>query len=63
MDISVRAIFTDLFRKAFKLTDCTTKYDFWMNYLKKVKMLNMDYKMMHYMWMAGHIAEVGLNTP
>lgn len=33
-----------------------------MNDLKQVKILNMDDKVMHYIWLECHIAEVGDNA-
>lgn len=54
-------IFNALFRKIFEPAEETPKYDLQMNYLKQVKKLTVDNKLMHYRWLTDHIAKNGEN--
>lgn len=63
VEISLSVILWALFGEAFEPTKETLKYDFLMNDLKRVTMLSVDDKMMHYRWVASHITEAGENFP
>lgn len=57
VDISVRAILRALFVEVFIPPEDTSEYYFQMNDLKRVKMLSVGDKIMHYRWIMGHNAK------
>lgn len=57
IDISEKTISRVLFGTKFKSQIELLKFDYQMAYLKKVKQLILEYKLMHFKWLAYHIAE------
>lgn len=62
IDILKKAIFKSLFRDDFEPPIKTLEFDHSMLELRKVKMLSMEVKLMHYKWLADHIIEVNERT-
>lgn len=62
MDISSRATSRAFFTNVFEMIEETPKFDFWMNVLKRVKIICMDDKVMHYSWLVGNISKESENS-
>lgn len=56
-DISIKAISNALFGETFELVDETPEYEYLIKDFKQVNKLPIDDKVLHYTWLADHIAE------
>lgn len=63
VEISIRPNSNALFRDVFEIVKEILEYDFYMNDLKRFKILNVNNKLMHHRSLAGQIIENSRNAP